>query len=43
MLVEICNYCNKMLGILIFNGKPCCQFCEEEQKKKSKNTKENEK
>lgn len=35
MLVEICSYCNKMLGVLIINDKPCCQFCAEEQSKKN--------
>lgn len=31
MIVEICNYCNTLLGVLIVNDKPCCQFCAEEQ------------
>ena len=34
MLVEICNYCNKLLGVLLVKGKPCCQFCAEEIKSK---------
>jgi hypothetical protein len=31
MKIEICNYCNLLLGVLIVNDKPCCQFCAEEQ------------
>lgn len=31
MLVEICKYCNLLLGVLIVDEKPCCQFCAEEQ------------
>jgi hypothetical protein len=31
MLVEICNYCNTYLGVLIVKEKPCCQFCAEEK------------
>ena len=30
MLIDLCYYCNKMLGILTIKGKPCCQFCAEE-------------
>lgn len=33
MLVELCNYCNKLLGVFIVNDKPCCQFCAEQFKK----------
>jgi hypothetical protein len=31
MIVEICNYCNLLLGVVMVNKKPCCQFCAEEQ------------
>lgn len=34
MLVEICNYCNKLLAVFTINNKPCCQFCAEQFKKK---------
>lgn len=30
MLISLCHYCKKMLGILIVNENPCCQFCAEE-------------
>jgi len=29
MLISLCHYCKEMLGILIVNEKPCCQFCAE--------------
>jgi hypothetical protein len=31
MIVEICNYCNIYLGVVMVKGKACCQFCAEEQ------------
>jgi hypothetical protein len=42
MLIELCNYCNKYLGVLIVNGKPCCQFCEKHPEDKE-NTQKNKK
>ena len=30
MIVPLCHYCKKKLGVLIVNGSPCCQFCAEE-------------
>jgi len=30
MLISLCHYCKKLLGVLIVNGSPCCQFCAEE-------------
>lgn len=32
MLVSICHYCKKKLGVLTLGGNPCCQFCAEEMK-----------
>lgn len=34
MIVEICNYCNIYLGVMMVEEKPCCQFCAEEQQDK---------
>lgn len=31
MIVEICNYCNLYLSVMMVEGKPCCQFCAEEK------------
>ena len=30
MLISLCHYCKKKLGVLIVSGNPCCQFCAEE-------------
>lgn len=32
MLVSLCHYCKKKLGVLIINGNPCCQFCTDKMK-----------
>ena len=29
-LISLCYYCKQMLGVLIVNENPCCQFCAEE-------------